>query len=62
VVSALSGIADVNPAVVWGCAREHFNRLAHDADDGVGTPAFKLYVHLRQLNRDVRNVYEHFGL
>jgi hypothetical protein len=36
--------------------------VAIDADDGVGTPAFKLYVHLRQLNRDVRNVYEHFGL
>lgn len=40
-VSALSGIAGVDPAIVWGAAKEKLSDLAHDADEGVAQRAFE---------------------
>jgi hypothetical protein len=61
-VSALSGISGVDPAIVWGAAREQLERLAHDPDDGVASPAFELLVSLRQSDPDTRHVYGRFGM
>jgi hypothetical protein len=61
-VSALSGIAGVDPAIVWGAAREQLGRLAHDPDEGVANPAFELLASLRQSDPDTRDVYGHFGM
>lgn len=61
-VSALSGISSVDPAIVWGFAREHLGRLAHDADEGVAKSAFDLLTRLNVLDPDTRHVYGRFGL
>ena len=61
-VSALSGIAGVDPAIVWGAARAQLERLAHDPDEGVANPAFELLENLRHSDPDTRDVYGHFGM
>jgi hypothetical protein len=61
-VSALSGIAGVDPAIVWGAARGPLERLAHDADESVAKPAFELLASLGQSLPDTRHVYGHFGM
>jgi hypothetical protein len=61
-VSALSGISNVDPAIVWGFARERLERLAHDSDQGVAKSAFELFTRLSVLDPDTRHVYGHFGL
>lgn len=61
-VSALTEIADVDPAIVWGFARRHLEQVAHDPDEGIARRAFELLARLRELDPDVRHTYGHFGL
>ncbi|HUH70404.1 MAG TPA: hypothetical protein VLZ05_17030 [Mycobacterium sp.] len=51
-VHALSGIANVDPVVVWIAARERLEELTNDADETVGESAGELF-------RDLREQYGH---